>query len=178
MVAGDWKGLESDWDKDEEMKCSTCAPLHCEKLSALSKHHVPSNWGRILTPGGTISVADARSQNGRQSALMAFARGREVHLQLQPLNDMEACHWPDGGDIRGAIGKSFRSLVPTPHQSNRTSINLSLLKASPQSGLCLTGYTTRFSSFWRCYVVRFNSQCDFAGQARAAPSPSSVGSDL
>jgi len=75
---------ESDWDKDEEIKCTTCASLHYpeyEKLSALSKGHMPSNWGWSLTPGGTISVVDARSQNGRQSALMAFARGREVHLQ-------------------------------------------------------------------------------------------------
>jgi len=63
MIAGDWKGSGSDWDKDEEMKSSTCAPLHCEKLSALSKLHVPSNWGWGLTPGGTISVVDARSQN-------------------------------------------------------------------------------------------------------------------
>ena len=63
MAAGDWKGSESDWDKDEEMKCSTCARLHCEKLSALLKGHVPSHWGWSLTPGGTISVVDARSQN-------------------------------------------------------------------------------------------------------------------
>jgi len=68
------------------MKYSTCASLHWpeyEKLSALSKIHVPSNWGWSLTPGG---VVDARSQNdswsdGELDALMAFARGREVHLQ-------------------------------------------------------------------------------------------------
>ena len=66
MVAGDWKGSESDWDKHEEIECATCASLHYaeyEKLSALSKGHIPSNWGWSLTPGGTISVVDARSQN-------------------------------------------------------------------------------------------------------------------
>jgi len=46
MIAGDWKGSESNWDKDEEIKCATCASLHYpeyEKQSALSKGHMPSN---------------------------------------------------------------------------------------------------------------------------------------
>jgi len=48
MITGDWKGPESDWDKDGEMKCPTCASLHCpeyEKLSAVSML-------QVLMPGG------------------------------------------------------------------------------------------------------------------------------
>ena len=114
---------------------------------------------------------DTRSQNdrwlnGELDAPMAFARG-EVHLQpFEQHGGLPLAKWwrhqRTGGVISYANGarisldvnilsrETHSKFCSHAHQSEYHFVDgLAPLKTSPQSGLCLTGYTTRFSSFWR-----------------------------